>query len=354
MALIVFDGLDHYASIADGITRYGVWQWNSLGGCTLTSPGRAGVGKSLTGTTHASGTGFWSGTLSSPISKATFGFAFNFGGAGQAMEVLFQDALTGETQCFWTINAANNTISFTDATGTVRGTALNAIYGSGWMFIELQNTISTTDGTAALRVNGNPSPSFPDLTGLNTQATANASVSAFTAEYIGSLGGGPSYQFDDFYIADGTTGPGSYPNNSFLGDVRCNTLFAIGDNAVQFTPLSGANYQMIDEVSFDGDATYNFAQTAGYQDSFNFQSVDADVNQVVGLQVTVAICKEDAGARTVAPVIVIGDTTYVGTPVSVDVSYLYITSIWPINPHTDASWTAADVNALAAGYQLVT
>lgn len=104
----------------------------------------------------------------------------------------------------------------------------------------------------------------------------------------------------------------------------------------------------------DGDASYNFTATAGARDLFNFGALDIDVNQVLGLQMKIALRKEDAGARTVAPVLYIGGSYYVGTAVSVDVTYLYITTLWPINPHTSASWTAADVNALVAGYVVVT
>jgi hypothetical protein len=188
------------------------------------------------------------------------------------------------------------------------------------------------------------------MTGINTAG----STSNITSRIVIAGPGANSILLDDLYLADGTTGPGSYPNNSFLGDVRSATLFPIGNSAVSWVPLANTNWQEVSEIAMDSDTSYNRTATAGAQDSFNFNPLDVDVNQVVGLQVTVAVRKEDAGARTVAPVVVIAGETYVGTAVSVDVSYLYITSLWPINPGTGASWTAADVNAMQAGYVVVT
>jgi len=346
MAIVATDGFDHYNSYADMEQRYGALQYANLGGSVqIDTPGRAGYGKCL-----AVGGNITMG-LSLPISKVTFGFAVNFNGIGSLMTInLLDNLLGGQVQCHWTINTLTGAITFYDANGVVQATALNAIGSNGYYFIEMQNTISKTGGTAALQVNGQPIPSFSPATGLDTQSTTNSSMSGL----IVSAPSGNVYFFDDLYICDGTTGPGSYPCNSFLGDARTNTGFPVSNSSVSWTPLTGANWQEVSETAMDSDVSYNRTATAGAQDTFNFGALDVDVNQVVALSVTVAVRKEDAGSRTIAPVLVIGGSTYQGTAVSVDVSYLYITTIWPINPHTSASWTAADINALVAGYVVVT
>lgn len=355
MALVVWDGFDHYASATgDMLTRYGAWQYYSGPYVVISSPGRGGFGKCLGFQNLAAGQTYVQAGLAAPINQITTGFAINFGGTSPGVTINMVDVLAGGgSQCRWVFNPNAGTITFVNGAGQSIGTALNSISVNGWYFVEFQNKIGTTNGTAALRINGQSIPSFPDLTNINTQATSNNSVSSIQV-YNSGLTGGPNVLFDDWYVADGTTGPGSYPANSFLGDLRTDTVFPVANASVQWTPLTGSNYQMVNNPTFDGDSAYNYAQTAGYQDSFTFQTLDADVNQVVGVQVTIAIRKEDAGARTVAPVLVIGGTTYRGTAVSVDVSYLYITYLWPINPATSASWTASDVNGLAAGYVVVT
>lgn len=349
MALIVYDGLDHYASAGDMQTRFGALQYFNVNTVTLVSPGRGGYGKcvSFGGSFNGLGMG-----LSTTLQKLTFGFAVYLNSSA-ILTVSMLDQLTGGTvQCKWVLNSNTGTVEFIDASGAVIATALNAIGPSGWYFVELQTGIGPasgpTPGSAAMRINGQAVPSFPALTGINTQATSNASCSGILLNLSGTC------QVDDVYFADGTTGPGTYANNGFLGDVRSATLFPIGNNSVEWVPLANTNWQEVCEVEMDYDASYNRTATAGAQDSFNFSALDVDVNEVLGLQVTLAIRKEDAGSRTVAPVLVIGGASYVGTPVSVDVSYLYITSIWPINPSTNASWTASDINSLAAGYVVVT
>jgi hypothetical protein len=348
MALIAYDGFDHYNSVSDMEQRFGALQYTSLNGSlSAYGSGRGGFGKSFAVSPNYGAVTFGI-NLSLPIAQITFGMAVNFQGLSGVMKVSMIDNLSGTTQCYWQVNPGSGIIQFYNAAGVLQRSALNSISVNGWYFLEFQNAISTTAGTAALRINGQAIASFPDLTGLNTQESANASASAV------GLGPSATILIDDIYVCDGTTGPGSYPNNSFVGDTRCSTLFPISNSSVAWTPLTGTNWSEVDETAMDGDTSYNRTATVGAQDSFNFGTLAVDINQVIGLQITVAVRKEDAGARTVAPVVVLGGTTYQGTAVSVDVTYLYITSIWPINPHTGVSWTSSDVNGMQAGYVVVT
>jgi hypothetical protein len=346
MALVVFDGFDHYDSGVDMEQRFGALQYvGSSSSIAVQSTGRAGYGKCVA----LNGTFKWG--LSLAVAQLTTGFAVNFQGVGSVLIIVLLDNLSGgATQCSWQLNSSTGTISFFDATGTNIATSLNSIGANGWYFIELQNAISKTAGTAGIRVNDQSVPSFPLQTGLNTQTTLNASVSGASM----ASPSGNNLLLDDLYIADGTNGPGTYVNNSFLGDVRTFTGFPVGNNSVTWVPLANTNWQEVSETAMDSDTSYNRTATAGAQDSFNGTSIEVDVNQVLGVQVTVALRKEDAGARTVAPVLVISGTTYVGTAVSVDVSYLYITTLWPINPHTSASWAASDLSGVSFGYVVVT
>ncbi len=346
MGLIVYDGFDKYNTIADMQQRFGVLQYSNVQGGSFIGPGRAGYGKY-----YYSG-GNWTAGLSLPKPLLTAGIAVNSNAYNPQFNFNFLDMFTGDVQASFLVKPDSGLIQLLDANGTVVQSALNSIGVNGWYFMEMQVGIGkatgSVQGTAALRINGETLASFPDIGGgINTQLSANASASGF--QYAGN-----DRLFDDLYLADGSVGPGSYPNNSTLGDVRTATLFPISNSSVQWTPLTNTNWQEVSEAAMDSDVSYNFTATAGAQDTFNFGVLDVDVNRVLGLQLTVALRKEDAGARTVAPVIVIGGTNYVGTPVSVDVSYLYITSIWVVNPSTNASWTAAQIDALIAGYVVVT
>lgn len=343
MAIIAYDGFDHYTGAADMMARSGKLQWSLADG--ITTPGRGGFGQSALVRTTIGG-------LATPVNKITIGFGISFVDAlDSAVVISMIDNLTGTAQCAWLLNSQTGTITFTDASGSLIATALNSIGTSGWYFVELQNQIGPatggTTGSAALRINNQAIASFPDLTGLNTQRSANNSVSGIEFQ------GGAGLVIDDFYCVDGTTGPGSYPCNSFLGDNRTATLFAISDSLVSWTPQANLNWQEISEVQFDGDTSYNRSNTAGATDLFNPQALPGDINQVICVGVTTAVRLEDAGARLIAPVIQVGGMVYVGTPQAVNLSYLYITSYWPVNPYTGASWTTADVDGCQFGYKIV-
>lgn len=348
MALIAYDGFDHYNSTSDMLNRLGTLQWTGQADTTLVNPGRTGVGKYINIGYLGANNGSLTATLKNPVTQLTVGMGMML--SGGSYYVQFLDQLTGAVQCSFSINASNGQVGMTNSTGAVVATGLNCVPSFGWMFLEFQALIgNATVGSMAVNINGQLALS---MSGINTQSSANASVSGMRIGAIGLFPSGPG--IDDVYFADGTTGPGTYINNSFLGDVRCATQFPIGNNSVQWTPLANANWQEVSETNMDSDTSYNYTDVAGAQDSFNFSALDVDVNEVLGLQITLAIRKVDAGARTVAPVLVIAGTSYVGTAVSVDVSYLYITSLWPTNPATGVSWTAADVAGLAAGYVVVT
>lgn len=348
MAIIGYDGLDNYNSLSDMQARNGKLQWTNCG--TYYGPwvtGRGGYGKAMGGFSTATA------NFSAPTQKITAGFAFDFGANAATLVAGLYDNLTGTLQCTWTFNSSNGSIYFTDSTGAVVASALNALSANGWYYYEIQNGIGPGSGsgagTAALRVNGQPISSFPDITGVNTQKSANASMSA-----IAFSGPGGSTSFDDTYFCDGTTGPGTYPCNSFLGDIRNSTQFAVGNGGtIDWTPLANTNWHEISETAMDSDVSYNRSNSAGAIDLFNPAVLGADIDQVICLCVTIAVRLEDAGARFIAPCIQLGATVYVGTPQAVDLSYIYLTSYWPINPSTGASWTTTEVNDCQFGYKIV-
>lgn len=347
MAIIGYDGFDHYAGGADMEARSGTLQWSGASGV---GAGRGGYGQcALVGTLR--------GGLSNPINQMTLGFAVNFAAApGGAIPISIVDNLTGTTQCSWNLNSDSGLITFTDANGNNIATALNSLVSNGWQYVELQNRIGIAtgsgSGTAAIRINGQPVASFPDLTGVLTQKSTNNSMSGIIMS--GNTGSFSNYSVDDLYICDGTTGPGTYPCNSFLGDIRDSTQFAVGNGGtIDWTPLANMNWQEISEVQMDGDTSYNRSNAVGAIDLFNPQVLNVDIDQVICLAVTIAVRLEDAGARLIAPCIQIGSTVYVGTPQAVDLSYIYLTSYWPINPATGVSWTTTDVNDCRFGYKIV-
>lgn len=338
MALKVFDGFDHYGTGTDFLARSGFLQWQ--GGNISFVTGRNGNGKAAQPGPPFNGL---TGVFSARNSAAGIGMAIDMAGGSTIISLV--DSLAGAAQVTVLFNEANFSIQVYRGvqTGTLLFTSNNNVWSQEvWNYVEVWITVSSTVGTVLVKVNGE---TLVNLTGQNTQNTANTTFD--TLSYTGNT-------IDDFYYADTTTGPGSFPCNAPLGDVRVFTAFPIGNSSVTWTPLANTNWQEVSEVAMDGDTSYNFTTTAGDEDLLNFSALANTVNKILGVQVTGAYRKDDATMRTVKQALKSGATEQYGTTNSLpDTTYAYFTDLWTLDPNTSASWTLAGVNGIAAGYNLV-
>jgi hypothetical protein len=340
MALLATEGFDHYASGNDLCNRVGFLQWSPTSivyNCN--SGSRTPYGYSALSNKIV-------GTLSASASEHILGMGLLSQNPNVSIPVEHMDGNT--IQFYYSINPANGQVSMYTGAGTlVAQSNLNQFNGNIWNYFEFKTTFGSTTGTAAVRVNGQALAGLADQTGIDTQNSANASANGFI------IGSGSNFLIDDFYICDGTTGAGSYPNNNFLGNFRCSAQFPTGNNSVTWTPLTGTNWSEVDNVAGGSDAAYNRSATAGNADYLNFGTIATDIGQVNGLQVTACIRLETAGPRTVAPMVYIGTTAYQGTAYTLSTNYSYLTTMWSTNPATGASWTTAAINAASFGYKIV-
>jgi hypothetical protein len=338
MALLFFDGFDNYGTPSFS-GHLGSFQWGADGSSSwgYSSTTRHGYGKSIQHT--ASGSQLHGFMGSSP---ATIYCGIACRGA---LTIAFLDSYTGSTQATLVVNGGSSYAALYRGTsgGTLLARTPNNIVNVGnWNYYEVGLTVDNSTGYMEFRLNGQ---SLLNLTGIDTQISANALVN-----YIVFSGSGNFY--DDFYVNDSTAGPGSFPCDSFNGDVRVDTLFATGNNAVQWTPLSSTNVSNIDEIAADGDTTYNSSNTTGQEDTFTFGALSGTINSVIGVQVQGAYRKDDAGTRTMKQAVISGATEAYGTTWYLSGGYSYITDIFALDPGTSASWTATGVNNLKAGYKL--
>jgi len=347
MALKVFDGFDHYAADTDMSSRSGFLQWsNALAGTSFVT-GRNGFGLALS--LANAGTGF-SATFGQRVASAFVGFALNIAtGVGAIFN--FVDSLSGNAQITVVFNYLNFSVKIyrgTSLSGTLLYTSANNVWASGvYNYIEIWPVINGSTGSVTVNVNGQ---TIASVTGANTQATANASwdVLTFTSQNAGT------FLLDDLYYADTTTGAGTYPCDSFLGDSRVDTLFATGNDAVQWTPLANANWQEVASVQFDGDAAYNYTTTPTDQDTYTFGALAGTISLIYGLQITTAQRKDDSSARSTKSVAKVGGTSYFGATNSLpNTTYTYFTDLWILNPNTTANWTSSDVNGATYGINCV-
>jgi hypothetical protein len=203
-----------------------------------------------------------------------------------------------------------------------------------WYYLEFKATINNSTGSYEVRVNG---VNVLSATGVDTQDTANAYANQIM------FSGTTQYSYDDIYMCDGT---GS-TNNDFLGDVRVDTIFPTADgSSTDFTPSTGTdNYAMVDDATPDSDSTYVSSSTLNDIDLYTYGDLQSLTGAVYGVQSLIFARKDDAGARSVAPVIKTGATTAVGSDFALGASYTYGRQIFETNPaNGSTAWTISDVN----------
>lgn len=365
MSVIRYDGFSHYNNTVDLQSNIGALAWYvappvGVGSGTVTvlpTGGRLGKGALRInaswgglGTLSQSLFGFYNNADPTSI----LGVAINMTSidSNHPIEIAFLDATDSNVeQVHFEVHVAPAQIKAFRG-GTLLGSSvINIFSAGGYNYFEFKTLTNLTGGTVAAQVNGQ---TVLSLTGQNTQQSPNASCTGFS--FTGSAGNTTptTFTIGDLYICNGINAGGTFPANSFLGNVRVSTTFPISDSAVQWTPLAGANWQEVSDPVFDGDASYNFTTTLNDADQFNFGTIDATVNAVIAVQLTGAYRIGGAGSHEVEQSIVSSGTVAAGSAKALSTSYQFFTDLFTTDPHTGANWTLPTANAITAGYKLIT
>ncbi len=343
MAVKAFDGFDNYLGTNDLLQRQGFLQWIT-GNVVSWRTGLLGYGNCA----YLNAPGGLTGSLATPLGTFFMGCRLQ-SYAGNQFGVTIIDELSGGVQFQVQFYPSGQIVVYRSTGGTqvmIAESGLNSFVPTATNYIEVGGTISSTAGTVTVRVNGQVI-SGCTCTGVNNQATANASMSGL------DIGAGSYLSVDDFYLCDSTTGSGVVPGNTFLGDVKIQTVNTTGNVSVAWSPLANTNWQEVSEVQGDGDSSYNATGTVGATDSFTFGSVTAVTNQIIAVQVMGMYRKDDASTHTVQQQLTSSSTTVEGTTVSIPNTYIFLADLWSADPSTGAGWTPSAVNSLKAGYTLV-
>jgi hypothetical protein len=351
MALVGYDGFDHYAASAADILnrRGGGFQWNQQTGIGFFSPGRTGAGSAVYIGQNAS----LFGTLSTALKSAYFGFGADISTSvfpgNPTLQLLDQHGPGNVEQIRFVFNTSTAGIDVYRGTTLIASSVNNTYTLNAWNFLEFFVTIDNAAGAVTIRSNGQV---VLAATGLDTQVSPNANFEGMW--FNGARAPtGTNLDIDDFYIADTTTGAGLFPFDTFAGDVRVVTLHTVGNVGTPgWTPLAGTNWQEVAEAHSDGDTSYNFTTTVGAKDLFNFGPLASTITTVLAVQVTGAYRKDDSGTRTVSQHISSGGTEIAGPDVSIPGNYVYVSDFYVQDPNGSVPWTVAAVNALQAGYAL--
>ena len=354
MALQGYDGFDHYGSGTDFFARNGFIQYENNGVTVNSFPIGRTDGKAVDVSQFVTG-GQLQIVFQQRVAAAGVGFAHLLS-VSNPQYFAFYDTIGAAIQCAVVFDTSNYSIKLykggswafnTYTPGVLLYQTNNNVWARNiWNYIELWTTVGSS-GSITVLVNGQVLATYSG----NTQQTANAQWDRLDWLPAGSAGGS---LLDDLYYADTTVGAGTYPCDTPLGDVHVYTRFPIGNSSVQWAPLSGANWQEVSEIAMDSNASYNSSATAGQEDLFNFAALTATISHIIGVQITGAYRKDDAGTRTLKQALKSSSTELYGTTRSVPMTlYTYWSDLSVIDPNTSSSWTLTAVNNVAGGYNLV-
>jgi hypothetical protein len=143
-------------------------------------------------------------------------------------------------------------------------------------------------------------------------------------------------------------------NNSFLGDVRVDTVRPSGvGNYSEFSKQgSASNWDNLDDTTIDSDSTYNYSNTVGQRDTLDCGNLPAITGSIFGVQVNMAARKDDAGGRTLRSLTRVSGTDYEGTSQNVGTDYRVYRQVIEQNPNTSATWTESEINTAEFGYKV--
>lgn len=337
MALRFIDSFDHYATADINM------KWQTTNSTVAISAGNGRRGASMRMTT------FNSYATKVLDSQATWivGVAFRCSGllnSGSIISLL--DSGSGQVD----LRVKSDGNLQVTRNGTLLGTGTSPLSTNTWYFIELKVKIDPSTGTVDVHVNGS---SVISLSGQNTRATSNSSANSIALGQAISQVSGVTLDFDDLYICDsqGST------NNTFLGDCRVDCYLPTGNGTnSQFTNSSGNstnNYTKINETSQDGDTSYVADATVNDIDSYAITGLVHTPLNIYGVQTNIIAKADDAGARSIAPLLYRSSTAYAGTSVSLgSTSYADKLQIYEQDPATSASWTKTNLNATEFGVKV--
>jgi len=338
MALEFIDGFDHYT---DGANHQRKWDPSSSGSNAATT-GRFGG--------NAWGYQFQDLVLTSAqlsaVATRVVGWAWKYSPTATSNAIfIFRDGANTQVD----LRFSSSGVFTVTRNGTSLGTGTTMLSSGTWYYLEIKATIHSSAGSVVFRVNGS---NDINLSGINTQATANATMDGLR---FANPSGNYGVYLDDVYVLN-TSGA---TNNNFLGECRVFTTLPYADSAsagtnTQWTPNSGTTHStQVDETSPNDDTDYVLSATAGQIDTYKYPSI-SPAGTIICVQEVICDRKDDVGSRVICAEYRAGSTNYAGaTNFSPQSSYVMHRQIWETDPATSAAWSTSGVNNGEFGVKVI-
>lgn len=243
---------------------------------------------------------------------------------------------------------SNNTISlYHYESSTVLGTSTQYISLNRWYHYEIECTIHTSNGSAAVYVDG---VLWLSVSGVATQHSSEDDKMDSVCWYNPRNG----YQYmADFYFGDNT----GTVNNTRLGECRIDVIWPTGAGThTDWTPNTGANYAAVDEKPFDGDTTYVESLVSGEKDTYVFGDLSDQLGaDVFAMSLTTMARKASTPATKIAHSLRLEDAVdrTSGEYVLAGAYFLY-ESMFELSPRTGLAWTEQEINSGEYGFEFIT
>ncbi|MCP4704748.1 MAG: prepilin-type N-terminal cleavage/methylation domain-containing protein [candidate division Zixibacteria bacterium] len=161
--------------------------------------------------------------------------------------------------------------------------------------------------------------------------------------------GTESYKFADVSFPTGGGGGGGGGGGSGTETLR-------PDGAGSITNLTNSgctnNYECVDEVSADDDATYVDRKSNSYAtDVYSIANSSVGAGTIDSVEVYCRAKKAQTNGN-VRPALYIVGSEYNGTAQGLTTSYVDYLHSWTTNPNTSSAWTWSDINNLEAGVSI--
>ena len=207
----------------------------------------------------------------------------------------------------------------------------------GWWCLEFYFLINDSTGVVTTKING-----VQDIA-LTSVDTKNAGVTG-NIDNIAIGGNGATYHWDDIAIA--TDWPGQHGIYTAITN-------GAGDNA-DYTASSGADSDCVNDAFNSAEYTkYLSSTTVGHKSDFALADVNGTFSSYGAVQIVANAKLAAAGSGSVRPYIDSGGTDYNGTTLGLSTSPLNATHVWNTDPADSTAWTAAKINALKGGVEVI-
>jgi len=237
-----------------------------------------------------------------------------------------------------------------------RGNYTGALLASGgvvplndWCCIEIHVLIANVGGVAQVRLDGVQVIDFSGDTEVGTETV----IYVIHWAAPGAGGVAANYSCYGYYDDLAVNNPYGIRNNSWLGLGGIVGLLPNGaGNYTQLTPSAGANWQAVDEVPPDDNASYVENAIINQRDTYEMEDLTITPGKVADIAAVQWLCRAyntETQGGNFARLFRLGGVNYQGADIGYDKSYDYHPEIIETSPATMQNWTGDEVNALEAG-----